>query len=144
MNPALPAGTILSIVICLAALAAALLLALIAALWRLRVLSDRLADAEWRHRSQSSTYGRITEQWFPLTESYPYDPQGFRFLGSPVDGIQFEEDRIVIVEFKANRSKLSPVQKRIRRLVQEGYVYWEEFHFIDQSEVGVHDADDEQ
>ena len=43
----------------------------------------------------STTYGKISEQWFPLMDRYPYDAQGFRFLGSPIDGIQFEEDRIV-------------------------------------------------
>lgn len=62
---------------------------------------------------------------------YPYNPWGFRFLGSPIDGVQFEEDRVVLVEFKANRSRLSDGQKRIKKLVEDGHVYWEEFHFTD-------------
>jgi predicted Holliday junction resolvase-like endonuclease len=107
-----------------------LLTALILAL-RVRTLARRLDDADFRQRSLSSTYGRITEQWFPLLDAYPYDPQDFRFLGSPVDGVQFEEDRIVFVEFKANKSRLSEKQRRIKKLVEEGYVYWEEFHFTD-------------
>ncbi|MBC8101106.1 MAG: endonuclease [Cytophagales bacterium] len=113
-----------------------LLLAVILALLlrRLRRLSILLSDTEFQNRSLSSTYGRITEQWFPLMDSYPYDPQGFRFLGSPIDGVQFEEDRIVFVEFKANKSRLSPNEKRLKRLVEEGYVYWEEFHFTDLAE----------
>jgi predicted Holliday junction resolvase-like endonuclease len=64
---------------------------------------------------------------------YPYDPQEFRFLGSPVDGVRFENDRIVFVEFKANKSRLSEKQKRIKQLVEEGYVYWEGFRFSDTS-----------
>jgi len=98
---------------------------------RVRALSVRVDEEVSRQRSLSTTYGNITEQWFPLMEAYPYDPQGFRFLGSPVDGVQFEEDRIVFVEFKANKSRLSEKQKRLKQLVEEGYVYWEEFHFVD-------------
>lgn len=110
-----------------------LLIAFLVTLARLRALAERLSDTEFQNRSLSTTYGRITEQWFPLMDAYPYDPQGFRFLGSPVDGVQFEEDRIVFVEFKANRSRLSASQKRLRKLVEEGYVYWEEFHFTDEN-----------
>ena len=116
----------------LAAVCGTLLLTVIGLALRVRSLSHRLDDADFRHRSLASSYGRITEQWFPLLDAYPYDPQDFRFLGSPVDGVQFEEDRIVFVEFKANKSRLSPKQKRIKQLVEEGYVYWEEFHFTDE------------
>lgn len=68
-------------------------------------------------------------QRFSLMDECPYDPQHFRFLGSPVDGVQFEEDCVVIVEFKTNKSRLSEKQKRIKQLVEDGHVYWEEFHF---------------
>ena len=66
-------------------------------------------------------------------EEYPYDPHGFRFLGSPLDGVQFEEDRIVFVEFKTNRSRLSENQKRLKRLIEQGEVYFEEFRFTEDS-----------
>lgn len=103
--------------------------------WRVRTLSERLDEEEFAKRSLSTTYGRITEQWFPLLKSYPYDPQDFRFLGSPVDGVQFEEDAIVFVEFKANKSRLSEKQRRIKKLIEEGHVYWEEFHFTDKETI---------
>jgi predicted Holliday junction resolvase-like endonuclease len=64
-------------------------------------------------------------------DAYPYDPQGFRFLGSPIDGVQFEEDKIIFVEFKSNKSRLSEKQKHIRELIDAGEVYWDEFHFTD-------------
>ena len=113
----------------LGGLAFLLLLAFLALVTRLRILTARLEEEEYRRQSLVTTYGRITEQWFPLMPDYPYDPQNFRFLGSPVDGVQFEEDRIVFVEFKANRSRLSKSQEHYKRLVEEGYVYWEEFRF---------------
>jgi predicted Holliday junction resolvase-like endonuclease len=88
-----------------------------------------LEEETFQRRSLSTTYGRITEQWFPLMPDYPYNPQDFRFLGTPIDGVQFEEDRIVFVEFKTNRSKLSRNQRDIRRIVESGEIYWEEFRF---------------
>ena len=30
-----------------------------------------------------------------------------RFLGAPIDGVQFEDDRVILVEFKSGRSRLS-------------------------------------
>ena len=96
-------------------------------------LADQLAEAKFRGKSLSTVYGQINEQWFPLMEAYPYDSQFFRFLGSPVDGVQFEEDRIIFCEFKTNTSSLSPVQKRIKQLVESNRVYWEEFNFISES-----------
>lgn len=93
------------------------------------VLADRLEDERSRQKSLSTVYGQISEQWFPLMDRYPYDSQSFRFLGSPIDGIQFEEDKIIFCEFKANRSSLSPLQKQIKRLVEAKRVYWEEFYF---------------
>ena len=68
----------------------------------------------------------MTEQWLPLVEPYPWDPQNFRFLGSPIDGVQFEEDEVVLVEFKSGNSRLSARQVLIRDLVDEGKVSFRE------------------
>lgn len=97
---------------------------------RLQIAMRLLQDERSRQRSISASYGRITEQWFPLMDRYPYDSANFRFLGTPVDGVQFEEDKIIFVEFKSNRAELSAIQKRLKRLVQAGKVTWEEFHFF--------------
>lgn len=123
------------LVLAIAALGALVLILLFVVAHHRRKIDDllgQLDDADSRQRSLSTTYGRITEQWFPLLGEYPYDPQEFRFLGSPVDGVQFNEDSVVFVEFKANKSRLSEKQRRIRKLVEEGHVYWEEFHFTDE------------
>ena len=96
---------------------------------RLGVALKMLGSEKTRQRSLSASYGRITEQWFPLMRGYPYDSANFRFLGTPIDGIQFEDDKIVLIEFKSNRSELSALQKKMKKLVQAGKVTWEEFHF---------------
>ncbi|HVM45309.1 MAG TPA: Holliday junction resolvase-like protein [Candidatus Thermoplasmatota archaeon] len=94
---------------------------------RVSKLKERVRELDSSKRSLSSTYGNITEQWAPFMSGYPYDPRNFRFLGSPVDGVQFEDDKVVFVEFKANGSRLSPRESRIRQLVEQGRVEWLEY-----------------
>ena len=89
-------------------------------------LKRRLSDVLSRKQSLSTKYGKMTEQFFPLLSEYPYDPGKFRFLGTPVDGVQFNPDGIVIVEFKASDSRLTGEQSRIRDLVSGGKVTFEE------------------
>lgn len=69
----------------------------------------------------------MTEQYFPFLKKYPYLPENFRFLGSPIDGIQFEEDKIIFIEFKAASAPLTVKQKQIANLVNQNQVSFEEF-----------------
>ena len=104
-----------------AGLSIALALALAAAL----KLYKRLKQEVFLKRSQSIKYGKLTEQFLPLVDSFPWDPGNFRFLGTPIDGVQFEDDRIILVEFKAANSQLTPLQGHIRDLVGDGKVGFE-------------------
>lgn len=63
----------------------------------------------------------------PFLESWPYDPNNFRFIGSPIDGISFEDDEIVFIEIKTGNSRLSRNQKNIKALVSEGKVSFASF-----------------
>ena len=105
-----------------AGLALALLLAL---LYSVRITRSYFGLRRLR-RGDAVRRGFTTEQWLPLTESYPWDPRNFRFLGAPIDGVQFEDDMVVLVEFKSGRSRLSDRQLRIRELVQSGRVEFRE------------------
>ena len=105
-----------------AGLALALLLAV---LYSVRITRSYFGLRRLR-RGDAVRRGFTTEQWLPLTESYPWDPRNFRFLGAPIDGVQFEDDRVVLVEFKSGRSRLSDRQLRIRDLVQNGRVEFRE------------------
>jgi predicted Holliday junction resolvase-like endonuclease len=87
--------------------------------------SDFIAELDKQKRSQSIRYGKLTEQFMPFLESYPYDPHDFRFVGTPIDGIQFTDDAIVLVEFKAADSQLSQRQRTIKKMVEEGAVRFE-------------------
>ena len=70
--------------------------------------------------------GNIAEQLAPLTTAFPWDPGDFKFLGKPIDGIQFEKDRIILVEFKTGQSKLTKDQRAIKKLVENHEVYFAE------------------
>lgn len=90
----------------------------------------KIKQLKFSQRSQSSKYGKMTEQFMPFLEDYPYDPQNFRFLGNPIDGVQFEEDKIIFIEFKSATSRLNQNQKNIKTLVDRGKIIFEE-HRID-------------
>ncbi|MCK5261465.1 MAG: endonuclease [Thermoplasmatales archaeon] len=77
--------------------------------------------------SLSTAWDKITEQYASSTEKYPYSIENFRFIGSPIDGVQFEDDQILFVEFKTDKSKLNAKQNKIKKLVKEGKVKWFEF-----------------
>lgn len=90
-------------------------------------LESLLNDTISRKQSLSTKYGKMTEQFMPFLETYPYDKQNFRFIGSPIDGVQFEKDKIIFVEFKAGEHQISANQKLVRELVERGKVKFEEF-----------------
>jgi predicted Holliday junction resolvase-like endonuclease len=92
---------------------------------QLSLKSDFITQLDKQKRSQSIRYGKLTEQFMPFLESYPYDPHDFRFVGTPIDGIQFTDDAIVFVEFKAADSQLSQRQRTIKKMVEEGVVRFE-------------------
>jgi predicted Holliday junction resolvase-like endonuclease len=83
-------------------------------------------------QSRAVLGGKFTEQMVPYFPDFQYDPTEVRFIGSPVDMIVFpglargEPEEIVILEVKTNRSQLTPQQRRIRELVENGMVRWDE------------------
>ena len=106
-------------------LAMGLLLAIMVCLYR-RAWHE-LAALRSSKQSLSTKYGRLTEQFMPFMKDYPFDSHNFRFLGTPVDGVQFNDDGIVFVEFKSGDSRLTARQKGIKDLVLNKKVDFREF-----------------
>lgn len=78
---------------------------------------------ELHHRKSSEVrLGKIGENLAPFVKDWPWDPNNFRFLGNPIDGIQFNKDEIVFVEIKTGKARLSRSQKDFRDLVKAGKV----------------------
>jgi predicted Holliday junction resolvase-like endonuclease len=93
-------------------------------LWRNS--KNKLIDVNFRKSSQSSRYGKMSEQFMPFLKDYPYNPERFRFLGSPVDGVQFEDNKIIFIEFKTAGSQMSNFQRQIAENVWQKRVEFEE------------------
>ncbi|MES2154600.1 MAG: Holliday junction resolvase-like protein [bacterium] len=107
------------------AIAGLVTLAFLLSMW-VRYLLRRLRKVKFDGRSQATRYGQITENFAPFMQSWPWDPKQFRFIGSPIDGVQFNEDGVVFVEIKSASSRLSPSQQRVKAQVEAGHVSWRE------------------
>ena len=71
-------------------------------------------------------HGKSIEQFIPFLKNYPYEKGNFRFIGTPIDGLQFEPDRVIFVEFKTGDSKLTTKQKGIKDLILNRKVEFKE------------------
>lgn len=89
--------------------------------------SERADKAEHSKKSMSVKYGQLSEQFMPFLDDFPYESQNFRFIGKPIDGIvfDFEQDKIVFMEFKVNSSQLNDNQKKVKDMVSRGRVFFE-------------------
>ena len=105
----------------------ALFLATIFLIRKVFQLKERIKDLRFQKSSQAVKYGKLTEQFIPFMEKFPFNPEKFRFIGSPIDGLVFDEDEIVFCEFKTGSSSLNQNQKKAKQLVNEKKVKWLEF-----------------
>lgn len=85
-------------------------------------------------QSRSVLGGRFTEQIAPYLPDFSYDPTEARFIGTPFDLIIFpglatgDPQEIVIMEIKTGKNcSLSPVERKIRQLIENGMVRYELF-----------------
>jgi predicted Holliday junction resolvase-like endonuclease len=108
----------------LAALAGVLLVLVAWLFSKASALQRQLNELAFSKSSQSVKYGKLTEQWIPFSDKFPFDSNRFRFLGNPVDGVAFLDDKVVFCEFKTASSTLNENQKRIKRLVSDRKVEW--------------------
>ncbi len=113
--------------IILALISIALFLALVFLIKKVLSLRDTIERLKFEKGSQSVRYGKMTEQFIPFMERFPFNPEQFRFLGSPIDGVLFDDEQIVFCEFKTGSSSLNQRQRQIKQLVKEKAVKWFEF-----------------
>lgn len=78
-------------------------------------------------KSSEIRTGHIAEQLAPFLTGFNHDPRNIRYLGQPIDYVIFDKDDIIFLEVKSGKSHLSHNQKRIRKLVEEKRIRWEEF-----------------
>jgi len=92
-------------------------------------------------QSRAVLGGKFTEQMAPYLPDFRYDPTEARFIGTPIDLVVFpglatgDPQEIVIMEIKSGKSpQLTPQQRKIRQLIEDGMVRWELIHLPPQPE----------
>lgn len=83
-------------------------------------------------KSSEVRLGKIGENMAPFFAEWPYDPNKFRFIGDPIDGLQFTDDGVIFVEIKTGKARLTNGQKSIKNMVKEGKVKFVTFR-VDES-----------
>ena len=94
-----------------------------------------IARREAIAQSRTVLGGKFAEQLAPYLPDFRYDPTEARFIGTPIDLIVFpglatgDPREIVIMEIKTGQSgQLTPQQRKIRQLIEDGMVRWELIH----------------
>jgi predicted Holliday junction resolvase-like endonuclease len=77
-------------------------------------------------KSSEVVLGQISEKLVPFLKEFKYDAQKANFLGNPIDYIIFEEEEIIFMEIKSGNSALSQKQRKIKKLVNDKKIRWEE------------------
>ncbi len=98
--------------------------------WRGRIAQER-SDAV--NRSRAVLKGQISEQLAPYLPNFSYNSSECKFIGKPIDFIAFRGmdsgsvDEVVFVEVKSGNSKLSSIEREVKRAVEDGRVSFEEY-----------------
>ena len=93
------------------------------------LLKEVLKRYKFGIRSAYVKFGKTFEQYAPFTKNFPGDKNKFVFLGCPIDGIIFDEDKIRFIEIKTGNSMLSPKQKFIKKQIEDGKVEFREVRY---------------
>lgn len=98
-------------------------------------LSNKIAKVTKEKKASEIRVGYIIEQVAPLLDKWEGDPVNFKFLGKPIDGIQFNDDEIIFIEIKSGRSGLSKNQREIKEKVENGKVKFKTFR-VNENGIG--------
>ena len=83
-------------------------------------------------RSSKILSGKALEKLIPFLKNFNHSPHDVRWIGDPVDLVVFDgssdgnPQKITFVEIKSGKSELTEKQKKIKQIIKEGKVSWEE------------------
>lgn len=92
-------------------------------------LQKMIEQLQFDLKSCQVKYGKAWEKFVPFMKSFPYNPNDFKFIGEPIDGIVFDQNKIVFVEIKTGKAQLSQKQRNVKELVGKKKVEWEEIRY---------------
>jgi len=78
-----------------------------------------------QRQSNHVKLGKVAENFYPLLSDFPYDSKKCVAMLAPIDLLYFGEDEIVFIEIKSGSSSLSPKQRNIKKLIEDGKVSFE-------------------
>ena len=99
-------------------------------------LSNIRQDAVKRSRAVLS--GQFSEQLAPFLPEFNFKPTECRFIGKPIDFLVFngmdnkEIKEVVFVEVKSGKSVLSPIEKQLKKVINEKKVSWVEYRIPEE------------
>ena len=98
---------------------------------KLSRMHAELEDAKFSYKSMYVKHGKSWEHFVPFMQEFEQvaNKDNFVFIGSPIDGIAFDDDAIKFIEIKTGTSQLSKNQKRVKQLVEDKKVSWHELRF---------------
>jgi len=96
-----------------------------------KILNEKYSKELHFRKSSEVRLGKIGENLAPFLNGWPWKPRQFRFLGNPVDGIQFNDDEIIFIEIKTGKARLSKGQKNTKELIKAGKVSFVTFKITD-------------
>ncbi len=113
-------------------------------LWLGYKLGSIVKDQEWQNKlpkirqdsvkkSREVLTGKFSEQLAPYLPDFPYSPTEARFIGKPIDLIIFkgldkkEPEEVIFLEIKTGKSKLSKVERKLRDIIKNKKIKWEEY-----------------
>lgn len=89
-------------------------------------LKKDIEALKFKKRSFVIKHGKTLEQFIPFIHDKGYPIENFRMLGSPIDGIYFNDDEVVIVEFKTGQARMTQRELQVKDLVDRKKVRFEE------------------
>lgn len=84
-------------------------------------------------QSRAVLGGQFSEQLAPFLPNFKFLPTECRFVGKPIDLIVFKgmDDKdineVVFVEVKSGNAKLSENEKKLKEIIEQKKVRWEEY-----------------
>jgi predicted Holliday junction resolvase-like endonuclease len=112
--------------------------------------SERFMRIDAIKRSKRTLLGKLWEQVSPYLPKFPFKPSDMKFLGSPIDFIIFdgasENDiqKVVFLEIKSGGSKLSPQELKLKKVIEEGKVYWKIFNIDKPEEIKIEEIEEKK
>lgn len=85
-------------------------------------------------KSSEVRLGQISEQLAPFIKGFNYDPKRAHFLGNPIDYVIFEDDKVVFLEVKSGKARLTKGQRDIKENIEAGKVVFETMRIDGQEE----------